>query len=118
MQSATQQQPALQMKDGRSIPITTDQQRDLEMLNLQAQNIALQGELLKRNAEDVQQAINAILAAAIEADKVAQAANDEALAAAKPRGADVIAFPPAAAPVAEAAVAAAPAEAALDVQPA
>lgn len=72
MQSASAQQPAIQMKDGRSIPITEDQQRDLEYLNLQAQNFALQGELLKRNSEDVQRAINAILAAAIEADKVAQ----------------------------------------------
>lgn len=83
MQAANTQQPSLQMNDGRSVPITVDQQRDLEMLNLQAQNLALKGELLKRNSEDVQRAINAILAAAIEADKAAQT---------QPATADVLPF--------------------------
>ena len=92
MQSATgpvaaDQQPAIQMKDGRKVPITVDQQRDLEYLNLQAQNFALQGELLKRNAQDVQGAINAILNAAVAADQEAQAAKPSA---------DVLAFPAAA----------------------
>lgn len=100
MQSANQQQPALQMKDGRSIPITIDQQRDLEMLNLQAQNFALQGELLKRNSEDVQRAINEILGAAIAADK---AAEDAKVPAELVQKADVLPFvkPADAAPAAD-----------------